>query len=342
MRNFSVRPGSTSGGGHDPNQRTRQDTLWLSEWLERDDLAEPDFLLGHLLSTTTWLLIVGPTGLGKTMFGLAVAIAIASNKGLLKWSPRRYGRVLYIDGEMSRRELRRRLKDAVKREGKADYLAVLSKEDHEEMPPLNTPNGQRWIDAFIKDHGPFDLIIFDNIQALLEGDMKDEEQWSSILPYVRSLTRRCIGQIWFHHTGHDESRSYGSKAREWQMDTVGLMERVAVPGSDIAFTLNFTKARERTPENRRDFDPVTMTLTGNEWSCDQTPPPKKDLGLNQRVMFGILADAMPTGLLQDEWHNKAKETGIARQRMWEVKRDLKARKLIHEYSGRWFVTASGP
>ena len=328
----------TGGNGYD-----KAPPLWLSEWLERDDLAEPDFLLGNLLSTTTRLLIVGPTGLGKTMFGLAVAIAIASNKGFLKWCARRVGRVLYIDGEMSRRELRRRLRDAVRREGAGDYLAILSKEDHPGLPPLNTKEGQKWLDAFIKNNGPFDLVIFDNIQALLVGDMKDEEQWSSLLPWVRDLTRRCIGQVWFHHTGHDESRSYGSKAREWQMDTVALMERVELPGTDLAFSLKFTKARERTSASRSDFEPVTMALTGDEWSCDRTPPPKKELGINQRVMFAILADAMPTGLDQDEWHEKAREAGIkTRQRLFEVKRDLKARQLVHEYGGKWFVTASGP
>ena len=52
---------------------------------------------------------------------------------------------------------------------------------------------------------------------------------------------------------------------------------------------------------------------------------------------------MPTGLEQDEWHEKARETGVTvRQRLFEAKRDLKARQLIHEYGGSWFVTASEP
>ena len=187
----------------------------LAEWLERD-LPDPDFLLGELLSTTSRVVIVGPTGLGKTMFGLAVAIAIAANKGFLHWQAKRAGRVLYVDGEMSRRTMKRRLQDAVRRAAvEPEGLVILSKEDFEGMPPLNTPQGQKWMDDFIEKHGPFDLIIFDNIQALLVGDMKDEEQWANILPWVRSLTRRSIGQMWFHHTGHDETKSYGSKAREW-------------------------------------------------------------------------------------------------------------------------------
>ena len=117
-------------------------------------------------------------------------------------------------------------------------------------------------DSLIADYGPFDLIIFDNIQSLLVGDMKEEDQWAGVLPWVRDLTRRSIGQIWFHHTGHDETKSYGSKAREWQMDTVALMERDEADNTDLCFSLKFTKARERTPENRADFEPVTMRLIG--------------------------------------------------------------------------------
>ena len=147
---------------------------------------------------------------------------------------------------------------------------------------------------------------------------------------------------WFHHTGHDETKSYGSKAREWQMDIVILMERIEVPGADLSFSFKFTKAREKTPENRADFEPVTMSLQDDKWTYSQTPTPKTQLGLNQRVMLGILADAMPAGLEQEEWHAKAKEAGITtRQRLYEVKRDLKERKLVHEYGGKWFVTGSG-
>src|SRR5262249_38925866 len=190
----------------------------LEYWLERD-LPDPDFLLGELLSTTTRMLITGPTGLGKTMFGLAVAIAIATNKGFLRWCARRSGRVLYVDGEMLARTMKRRLIDAANRAGidpRNVPLAILSKEDHEDMPPLNMLAGQKWLEAWIEKRGGFDLIIFDNIQSLLVGDMKDEEQWAQILPWIRSLTKHGIAQIWFHHTGHDESKSYGSKAREWQ------------------------------------------------------------------------------------------------------------------------------
>jgi hypothetical protein len=261
--------------------------LKLSDWLSRN-LPEPDFLLGELLSTTSRLLIVGPTGLGKTMFGLAVAFAIAGNKGFLHWRTKRSGRVLYVDGEMSARLMKRRLLDAVGRAGmKPEGLSILSREDFPDMPPLNSKEGQNWFDGKITEIGHFDLVIFDNIQALLVGDMKDEEQWSKILDWVRDLTRRSIGQLWFHHTGHDESRSYGSKAREWQFDTVALMERVDAK-DDLAFTLKFTKARGRTPENRADFQSVTIRLQGDQWAVGKPTTKATTRSLAQRLALETL------------------------------------------------------
>src|SRR5262245_48080157 len=82
--------------------------LSLSDWLNRD-LPEPDFLLGQWLTTTTRCLMYGPTGLGKTMVGFAIAMRACVAAGFLHWSGVRPCRVLYIDGEMSRRLLRKRL-----------------------------------------------------------------------------------------------------------------------------------------------------------------------------------------------------------------------------------------
>ena len=75
--------------------------------------------------------------------------------------------------------------------------------------------------------------------SLIAGDMKDEEPWQQTLPWVRWLTRQAVGQIWVHHTGHDETRSYGTKTREWQMDTVIHLDAVKRDETDISFCLQF-------------------------------------------------------------------------------------------------------
>jgi hypothetical protein len=250
--------------------------LSVAEWISRD-IPAPDFLLGEILSTTTRAMVTGPTGLGKTNFGLAMAANMSAGLHFLHWAAGRPSRVLYIDGEMSRRLMRWRVKDAARRLGATpENLFVLCRDDAEGMAPLNTEDGQGFVEALIDRLAPLDFIFFDNIQALLLGDMKDEESWAQTLPWAKTLTRRSIGQLWFHHTGHDESRSYGTKTKEWQLDLVGLMKRVEDATTDIAFGLEFTKARERMPQNRADFEPVTVTLAGDAWHVE--PAEKRTTG----------------------------------------------------------------
>jgi hypothetical protein len=247
------------------------DLLRGQKWLDRE-IGEPDFLLGEFLSTTTRAEMIGPTGLGKTNLLVALGLAVADGQDFLHWrgggNPRR---VLYVDGEMSRRLSRRRLIDAARRHGgMPPTLFFLNREDFPDLKPLNTEAGQKFIDGVIIDAiGGADLVIFDNIQALLTGDMREEEPWQQTLPWVRHLTQRNIGQIWAHHTGHDETHGYGTKTREWQLDTVLLMEEIERPEADIAFGLKFTKARERTPDNRADFAPAVITLAGDRWASER-------------------------------------------------------------------------
>jgi hypothetical protein len=244
--------------------------LTLRQWRERK-LPPRDYLMGAWLTTTSRVMLVAPTGLGKTNLGLAIAIAVASGQGILHWKGHRCAKVLYVDGEMSRELFQERLEDAQRRSG-VDLdttLFGLCKDDIERMPPLNTEAGQHFVDKVIEQRiGSVDLIIFDNIMSLLPGEQKDEESWRLTVPWIQSLTKRRIGQIWVHHTGHKEDHSYGTKTREWLLDAVILMTRLTDANVDIAFTLEFTKARGRKPDNRDDFDPVKVRLANDKWRFD--------------------------------------------------------------------------
>jgi hypothetical protein len=261
-------PGADGNAWTFPDPEIIRDKLSLRGWLERD-VKPPDFLMGEWLTTTSRVELVAPTGLGKTNIALALAAFGSVGLDFLHWrgcgKPRRW---LYVDGEMSERLMRSRLEDAVRRLlGEIpDTLFIFSRQDFPEMPPLNTEAGQKFIDYFIESVGGVDCVVFDNIQALCVGIMKEEESWQPMLPWIRSLTQQKIGQIWVHHTGHDETHGYGTSTREWQLDTVLLLERVERQGAALAFQLKFKKGRERTPENWTEFEDATITLADDEWS----------------------------------------------------------------------------
>lgn len=244
----------------------------MEEWRNRE-LPAPDFILGNCISTTTRMLISAETGIGKSMYLIALGQHVSAGLSFLHWQASRPVKTLYVDGEMSRRLLKERIfGEAARHSGDLNNFHVLSREDIEAFQPLNTPAGQAWMLALIQRLG-IELVLLDNIMCLTLGDQKDPLVWQQTLPLVLELTRRNVGQIWIHHAGHDTSKSYGDKSREWQLDTTAILEKVERPDTDVSFTLSFKKARERTPATRREFQDVTVALVNDRWegSLEQRP-----------------------------------------------------------------------
>jgi hypothetical protein len=52
------------------------------------------------------------------------------------------------------------------------------------------------------------------------------------------------------------------------MTSVIHLDKVEDPRTDVSFDLKFVKARERTPLNRSDFQPVKIALINDRWVCD--------------------------------------------------------------------------
>jgi AAA domain len=237
------------------------------------ELEPPEYICGRWLTTTSRTIGSADTGIGKTLFAIGFGITSAAKLPFLHWSePSRPIRVLYIDGEMSRRVMKQRLIDAVARLDRGvvppECFHMLSHEDVSDgtWMPLNTTAGQQLIEKQIARIGGVDLIVFDNVMSLILGDQKDEEGWQKVMPWVRSLTRRRIAQLWLHHTGHDTTRGYGTKTRDWQQDNVIHLDRVERADTDVSFNLTFKKAREREPKNRAEFVDVRIALVNNQWT----------------------------------------------------------------------------
>ena len=245
-----------------PNDPARES---LAAWLKKE-MPPRDYLMGTVMCTTSRWMIYAPTGLGKTLFALNMATAIAAGKDFLNWKGGRPCRVLYIDGEMPRETFKERTQQVANLYGENAQVFGLNRDslqaDSEDIPPLNNDEGQAWLERQIDLYQP-NVIIFDSIMCLLSGDMKEEESWEPVKKLMKSLTNRYIAQIWVHHTGHAEGRSYGSNTREWELDTVLRLDRPKDNGE--GFVLNFTKHRLRTHLNSEEFMPIQCALTQDGW-----------------------------------------------------------------------------
>jgi hypothetical protein len=276
--------------GQPPNLRS---FLGIETWTRRP-LPKPERLLGDLVTTTTRTFLVGRTGLGKTLLAFAMACGMASGEGFLHWRSSRPAKVLVIDGEMPGELIRQRAIDTLRHTTKAPdagQLLIFARDLEDDfakqfpslglMPTLNTKAGRNWVLALIDEIGGVDVVIFDNVMSLLDGDQKDEVPWSDTLLLVQSLTAKRIGQIWLDHTGHNSNHQYGSSTKAWRFDSVGIMTPLSddqTTRGEVAFRLSFEhpgKCRRRTPDNWQDFEACTIRLAGDRWSCDEVSPVAK-------------------------------------------------------------------
>ena len=256
------------GAEHKARRPSDRSHLLVSAWHKRQ-LPPRDYLLDGILSTTSRCLISGDTGVGKTLLALELGFAIAAGADFLNWTGVRPARVIYLDGEMPAETLKERIEAAAEIYGAEVQLYAYNR-DHlgpDAMPPLNKPEGQVWLWKEIEAVKP-DLIIFDSMMCLLSGPLSEEETWQPCLPLVRLLSGRRIAQVWLNHTGHDATRSFGSKTKEWEFDTAIMLSKDKDKPDDDAVQLSFTKARLRTPKITSLFKPQLIRRTENGWTTE--------------------------------------------------------------------------
>ncbi len=370
-----TRPARKAGSFTIANPDALGDFLSIQAWADRE-LPAPERLLGELVTRDTRMFIVGATGLGKTMLGLALAHGIATGAGFLHWRSARPARVLYLDGEMASALIKLRSVDAMRRSDMQPAPGMLSiycrdfEGQIEErfpgigtMPALNTPAGHRFVFSLLEAIGGADAIFFDNLMSLTEGDQKDETTWSGVLPLIDALSAKRVGQVWFDHTGHDRTRQYGASAKAWRMDAVGVMTPIAEGSrgpAELAFALSFDaphgKARRRTPDNWRDFAPCTLRLAGDHWSSEMRHAPRAgpsaSLSPSARTWHTALLQALASTetlghVTREAWRAQAEALGLisadcADDAPAEIaKRSSKFRKYVSELRAAGWISDDG-
>jgi hypothetical protein len=283
-------------------------------WMNRD-LPQAEPLLGDVITAGVRMFVVGRTGLGKTLLGMAMAFALATGTELLGWQATQSRRVLYIDGEMPAELLKQRMADAARRTGGEipNGLFFISSELADEIAnlipslppwkPLNTPEGLAYLQAVVGLVKP-DVVFLDNVMSLLAGGQKDEVTWSAALPTVTWMSQQKIAQVWLDHTGWNSDRQYGSNTKQWRFDCVlnmtpldGQQLEDVSPG-ETGFNLSFDapagKARRRTPQNYAQFEPCVVKLAQGEWTRNSTATVDKSkpkLRPSEQLFYSALQDA---------------------------------------------------
>jgi hypothetical protein len=246
----------------------------LSDWQPREvkkesgPLTAAEFLGLELPPRKTvvapWLrekglvMVYSPRGVGKTLFGLTSAYAIAVGARFLRFSINGPRKVLYIDGEMPAQTMQERLAAIVN--GFAEqpptpqhFRILISDLSENGLPDLATPDGQAWIDTQV---GEAEVIFLDNISTLVRSGKENEaEAWLPIQSWALRHRRAGRAIVFFHHAGKGGAQR-GTSRREDVLDTVISLRhpRNYSPDQGCRFELHYEKCRGFYGNDARSFE----------------------------------------------------------------------------------------
>jgi putative DNA primase/helicase len=211
-------------------------------------------------------MVYAKRGVGKTHFALGMAVAVASGGTFLKYKAPKPRQMLYIDGEMPRYDILRRLKAApAAQELSSAYFQILSASDNDlQLPDLGTDGGRR---AFTELIAPFDFIVLDNLSSLAPTLKENEgDSWAPIQHWLLNARSKGKSLMLVHHGGKSGGQR-GTSRKEDVLDTI--IELVEPPGKTASagavFDVHLTKSRSCLGKPAGSFSARLSPDTG-EWT----------------------------------------------------------------------------
>jgi len=202
------------------------------------DFPKPSYIIEPLVSDQSIVQIVGASGVGKTMFGLAIAGAISTGNGLLGMPSINGARpVLYVEGELPASDIQIRVGGMFKAiERKCDpkmfYVSSLQQQlkiNNKGFTPIQFEQGLIEIEnaiVQIKERtGKMPVVFIDNISCLASGlKENDADAWSPIINKFVKWKNMGSTVFYFHHLnkGNDSS---GSTMQHRTIDMVIRMRK---------------------------------------------------------------------------------------------------------------------
>ncbi len=237
-----------------PDASSAQDlSISFSEFIATE-YPPREWILTDLIQVRDTAMVHSWRGVGKSLFSLGIALAVATGGDFLRFKAPRRRTVLYIDGEMPREDIQERAKTMHAGMGPdlpRPALRLLSADVLEYgLPSLASADGRRAVEACLRAARaagrPIELIMIDSKATLcrVPEDSNREESWHAMQDWLLALSRDGVAVLIVHHDGKT-GRQRGTSAIEDVCTQVLQLKR---PESSRAadgarFEVHYTKSR---------------------------------------------------------------------------------------------------
>ncbi|NIX78105.1 AAA family ATPase [Microvirga terricola] len=235
------------------------DLLLSSSFPERQHLLFP------WLREQESCMIYADTGVGKSLFALSLAIAVAGGGEFLGWKSdqRETGepwRVLYVDGEMHIGDIQERARALIEavpgidktQAGKnLSFLARQHQDPGTPFPLITDEDGMKFVVRQVAERR-LDLVILDNFSTL--GEVEDENSaasFNAIQQFLLNLKVQGVATILVHHAGKSGDFRGSSKLAA-TFETIIKLERMKEEAEhgEAQFRVTWDKVRAGGPKKR--------------------------------------------------------------------------------------------
>ena len=270
--------------GDGDSRRTRKSLLkmpTLGELLGSQFRDRKHLLFPWLREQENCMIYAG-TGVGKSLFALSAALAVAGSGEFLGWPSERREkgegwRVLYVDGEMHIADVQERAAMLLEASPKTDRelassnLSILARQHQDpsaSFPSITDPEGMKFFLGCIEST-KLDLVIFDNFTTL--GEVEDENSaasFNAIQEFLLKLKVQGVATILIHHAGKGGDFRGSSKLAA-TFETIIKLDRLSdstAPG-EARFRVCWDKVRAGGP--KRVVKEVVASLTASAFGDRQ-------------------------------------------------------------------------
>lgn len=185
-------------------------------------------------------MIFAETGVGKSLFTMTVALAIAGGGKFLDWKAPEPKRVLWIDGEMWVDDLQKRAADligaveGINREAAGRNFVLLARQEQTPGVDFIDLAEEEWqtkvvkyVSEGINGSKPFDLVVLDNLSTLatsLEQE-NDAVSFNPVLMFLMTLKQAGAACILVHHSNKAASNYRGSSKLATTFEVILQLQR---------------------------------------------------------------------------------------------------------------------